>query len=139
MGMAMVLITTSDEDRAQLPSGLRHPWAVRSAVVAAIGELVVDKSPKAKSRLRPGALAARVVLGGMAAATLAKVERRAVVPAAIVAALSAVVAAKVGHDLRAAVTRKLPDPLAALVEDAVSVGLAAVAVGALGRRPSLPG
>jgi hypothetical protein len=46
----------------------------------------------------------------------------------VVAAVTAAVAAKVGHDLRAACARRVPDRLVALAEDAVAVALAAAAV-----------
>jgi hypothetical protein len=46
-----------------------------------------------------------------------------------VAALAALISAKVGHDTRVALAKKLSDPVAAVTEDAVTLILAFIAVG----------
>ena len=43
-----------------------------------------------------------------------------------IASASALAAAKVCHDARAALARHLPDPAVAVVEDALAIGLAAL-------------
>ena len=128
LGMAAVLLATGEEARDRLPERLRHSRALRSALIAAVAELLADKTPFAKSRLAPGGLAARVVLAGYAATVLAKVEGRDGTTDAVVAALTAAVAAKVGHDLRAVCARRVPDRLVAVAEDALAVALVAAAV-----------
>jgi len=128
MGMAAVLLATTEGDRDRLPPRLRQGGALRSALVAAVAELIADKTSLPRSRLAPGGLATRVVLAGYAAGTLARVEGRDGTTDVVVAAVTAAVAAKFGHDLRAACARRVPDRLVALAEDAVAVALAAAAV-----------
>jgi hypothetical protein len=43
-----------------------------------------------------------------------------------IASAAALAAAKIGHDTRCALARRLPDPAVAVVEDAVAIGLAAL-------------
>ena len=128
MGVAAVVLRA---DKGGLPPFLRTTAAARAVVVVAAGELLVDKSPRAASRLRPGPLAARIVLGGLASGLLAASEKRSVVPAVALASAASVAAAKVGHDLRARAARSVPDRLVAVAEDGVALGLAAA-----GTRPA---
>ncbi|HEX4245844.1 MAG TPA: hypothetical protein VHY77_09770 [Acidimicrobiales bacterium] len=130
MGVAAVVLRAEKDG---LPPVLRTTAAARTVVAAAAGELVVDKSPRAVSRLRPGPLAARIVLGAIAGGLLAATKKGPVVPAAAVASAAAVLAAKVGHDLRARAARSVPDRAVAVVEDGVALGLAAA-----GTRPASP-
>ena len=125
MGMAVVLVGV---DRERLPAYFRRPAAVRSAVVALAGELVADKTERVIDRLRPGPLAARFGLAAAAAALLAHSRERPVLLPAAIAGASAVVAAKVAHDIRAAASRQVPDYMVAVGEDLVSLGCAAFAV-----------
>jgi uncharacterized membrane protein len=129
MGMAAVLLAAGEGGRSRLPKRLQQPSAVRSTLLAAVGELIADKTARAGSRLAPGALAARLVLAGLAAAALAKVEGRDVTVDVAIAVAAAAVAANVGHDLRALLARNLPDRVVALGEDAVAIAMAALAVG----------
>ena len=128
MGMAAVLLATGEGARDRLPERLRHSRALRSALIAAVAELLADKTPFAKSRLAPGGLAARVVLAGYAATVLAKVEGRDGTTDAVVAAVTAAVAAKVGHDLRAAVPAGCPTGWWPWPRTRLAVALAAAAV-----------
>jgi uncharacterized membrane protein len=109
-----------------LPAVLRHPAARPAAVLADAGELVMDKLPRTPSRLDPPALAGRLIFAGLAAVVLARSAGQPPVPAAAVAVAAALAAAKVGHDARAALGRRLPDPVVAVAEDAVAIGLAAL-------------
>jgi uncharacterized membrane protein len=109
-----------------LPAVLRHPAARLAAAMAGGGELIVDKLPMTPSRLAPPGLAGRVISACLAAAVLARSEHRRPVPAAAIASAAALAAAKIGHDTRCALARRLPDPAVALVEDAVAIGLAAL-------------
>jgi uncharacterized membrane protein len=129
LGMAAVLLAAGEGGRDRLPKRLQQPSAVRSTLLAAVGELIADKTARAGSRLAPGALATRLVLAGLAAAALAKVEGREVTVDVAIAVAAAAVAANIGHDLRAVIARKLPDRVVAFGEDAVAIALAALAVG----------
>jgi hypothetical protein len=43
----------------------------------------------------------------------------------LIAVAAALTAARIGHDARAALDRRLPDPLVAVAEDALAIGFAA--------------
>ena len=116
-------------DTEGLPAALAGPRARAVVTAGALGELVIDKLPNTGSRLEPGPLAARIILGGLAGGQLARAGHHPALPAAGLAALAALISAKVGHDIRAAVAKKWNDPVAAVLEDAVTFGLAFVAVG----------
>jgi uncharacterized membrane protein len=124
-GIAAVIIGAQDRS---LPSALSGRPARTVVAVAALGELVVDKLPMTTSRLNPGPLAARIVLGGLAAGLFARGRRQSVVTAAALGAVSALVSAKFGHDTRVAVAKRLTDPVAAVMEDLVTAALALGAV-----------
>ena len=107
-----------------LPPIFRQPWTRRLLVAAAAGELVVDKLPTTPSRLEPAGIAGRLVLGASAAGLFARTRRAPWLPAAAIGAASAIVAAKIGHDVRARLAQHAPDPAVAVVEDALAFGLA---------------
>ena len=116
------MVLRSDKDG--LPSWLRTTAAARLVTVAAGAELVADKTDRVGDRLRPGPLAARAVLGGLAAGLLAHAEKGPVVTAATLGSAAALLAAKVGHDLRARTAKMLPDPVVAVAEDGLAIALA---------------
>jgi uncharacterized membrane protein len=93
-------------------------------VAAAVSELVIDKLPATPSRLVPAGIASRIALGGLVAGLFARTRRAPWRPAAAIGASSAVVAAKLGHDVRARLAQRAPDPAVAVVEDALAFGLA---------------
>jgi uncharacterized membrane protein len=94
--------------------------------VAATAELVVDQLPKTPSRLEPGGLGARAVLGSLGGAVVAGRSRSAAAPAAAVGLGAALVTAYAGvRWRRAAATRFGRDAPGAL---AVAVLLAWLAV-----------
>ena len=122
-------------DGARLPARFRNPWIRRAALVAAAGELVVDKLPSTPARTAPLPLAARMVFGALTAGTGAATIDGAAPPAAAVGALAALGAAFAGRAARQAVTDRTrrgatgPAPtrrafVIAVVEDAVAIALA---------------
>jgi uncharacterized membrane protein len=125
-GIAAVVV---GKDTEGLPTVLAGPRARAVLTAGALGELVLDKLPKTGSRLEPGPLAARSILGGLAGGQFARDRHHPALPAAGLAALAALISAKVGHDTRVALAKRLSDPVAATLEDAVTLGLAFVAVG----------
>jgi uncharacterized membrane protein len=125
-GIAAVIIGRNTEG---LPAALAGPRARAVVTVGALGELVIDKLPKTGSRLEPGPLAARIILGGLAGGQLARTRHHPALPAAGLAALAALISAKVGHDIRGTLAQKWSDPMAAVLEDAATVTLALAAVG----------
>ncbi len=99
---------------------------MRTAAAAVLcTELVSDKLPTTRSRLDPKPLGGRVLFAGVGGAALARSQRMSAIPAAAIAAAAALAAARVGHDARVACARRIPDPVVAVVEDAVAIWLAA--------------
>jgi uncharacterized membrane protein len=109
-----------------LPAVLRHPAARRIAATADGAELVVDKLPRTPSRLDPTGLTGRLISASLAAAVLARSGHRGPIPSMLTASVAALAAAKICHDARAALARRLPDPVVAVAEDALAIGLAAI-------------
>jgi len=120
LGVATVVVRSDPS----LPGIFRQPWTRRLLVAAAAGELVVDKLPRTPSRLEPAGIAGRLVLGASAAGLYARTRRAPWLPAAAIGAASAIVSAKIGHDVRAQLAQHVPDPAVAVVEDALAFGLA---------------
>jgi uncharacterized membrane protein len=120
LGVATV-VARSDPS---LPGIFRQPWARRLLVAAAAGELVADKLPMTPSRLEPAGIAGRLVLGASAAGLYARTRGAPWPPAAAIGAACAIVSAKIGHDVRAQLAQHVPDPAVAVVEDALTFGLA---------------
>jgi uncharacterized membrane protein len=124
------------------PIGRRLDRDIANVTAAlAIGELVGDKLPVVGDRIAPGPLVARVAAGAIVGTTVANItghERR---NAAIGGAVAAFVGAHLSFQLRRALTRHMPALLAALVEDAAVLGLAAAGTMLLAprRRPALTG
>ena len=124
-------------------SGLRPPgrWlsvlgsgGSRSAAYLAVaGELVADKLPRTPSRTDRGPLIVRIASGATAGAVLASATgvrgSRLVLPV-LAGAGGACLGSWGGFTARRAVgaATGLPDPVVAVAEDVVAVGLAAVAV-----------
>ncbi|HEY2564299.1 MAG TPA: hypothetical protein VGI44_11345 [Acidimicrobiales bacterium] len=122
LGLAAVVLRANNGGQ---PPFLRTATAGRTVAAAAFTELLVDKSPRAPDRLRPAGLVARLVLSGLASGLFAHSEARPVAPSAALASATALLAAKVGHDLRARAVRSVPDPVVAVAEDGLALYLAA--------------
>ncbi|HZQ86980.1 MAG TPA: hypothetical protein VFA83_19195 [Acidimicrobiales bacterium] len=110
-----------------LPAALRGAAARPAAAIGVATELVLDKLPFTGSRLEPPGLAGRLVFAAGAGAALARAAGRPVLPAAAVACVASLAAAKAGHDARAAAAERFPPLAVALAEDALAVALAAAA------------
>jgi uncharacterized membrane protein len=83
-------------------------------------ELVIDKLPSTPSRLEPVGIGARIATSAFAGAVIARSVRKPALPSALAAVASALVAARVGHDVRVSHNSLV----VAVVEDAIAVGLA---------------
>jgi hypothetical protein len=106
---------------------LAHPVARPLGATAVGVELVLDKLPMTGSRLEPVGLVGRLIFAGVAATALSLAADETPFFPVLVASAAALAAAKVGHDARVAAAKKLPDPVVAIVEDAVAITLAATA------------
>jgi uncharacterized membrane protein len=99
---------------------VRPPFSGPTQLLLA-AELVFDKLPLAPNRTAAGPLLGRALAGGIAAAMLCSSRKRSTVAGALIGAGAAVGAAYAAYKLRQQITRHLniPDPLVALLEDAV--------------------
>ena len=121
LGLAAV-VARSDPS---LPPMFRKPFTRRLLLVAAAGELVLDKLPTTPSRLTPQGMVPRLALGALAAGLSSRTWQASWLPNAALGALSAAIAAKLGHDVRARLARHAPDLAVALAEDTLALGAAA--------------
>ena len=132
-GVTAVALVSRRGDRGPLASGLGSTAGTVASGAFAAGELVADKLPTTPSRLAPPALGGRLLLGGTAAAAVARRDGHDPVLPALVGTASALGASFLGARLRAVANRRFgSDRPGAVIED----GLAA-ALGWLGaRRPA---
>ena len=107
-----------------LPAALTAPVAAGLAGLGVNEELEQDKNPSAPSRLAPIGLAGRTAFASAAGAVLARGAKRAVLPAVILASATALVSARVCHDLRVAAEKRFDPSAVASVEDALALSLA---------------
>lgn len=100
---------------------LGSPRLSKVLLVMALGELVGDKLPVTPSRTAFPSLLGRAASGGLVGAAIFVSEGRRDATGGAVGALAAVAGSFAGEQLRALAGQKtgLPDPLVALVEDAV--------------------
>jgi uncharacterized membrane protein len=90
----------------------------------ALIELVADKLPGTPSRTAPPGLIARILLGGLAGATLSAATEQVFAIGAVLGALGGVAGAFAGYQARTRSVKalKAPDFVVAIVEDLVAVG-----------------
>lgn len=101
------------------------PWIL---TVVALGELVVDKLPTTPSRKVPMGFAARIVTGALSGAAIGAASG-ALLVGAIAGIIGAVIGTLGGHAFRARLAAAFGrDRPAALIEDAVAIGGALLAV-----------
>ena len=103
------------------PAAIARPPFARPALLLLAGELIFDKLPLAPNRTAAGPLLGRALAGGIAGAMLCSSRKRSTLAGALIGAAAAVGAAYAAYKLRKQITRHLniPDPLVALLEDAV--------------------
>ncbi len=114
-------------DASGLPPVFRTRLARPAAAIAVAVELAIDKMSFTGSRLEPTGMAGRLVFAGAAAGLAARQRARPVVPAALVAMMTAAAVAKAAHDIRAHLAETLPDRAVGVVEDLAALGIAAAA------------
>ena len=93
-------------------------------VLLAIFEIVNDKLPKTPPRTKGGGLIARVLLGGLAGATLAGSQGAGAAIGIILGIVGALAGTFAGYQVRTRLVAalKVPDFVIALLEDAVAIG-----------------
>lgn len=108
------------------PAGLlRRSSSLPLTAAAAAGELVGDKLPATPSRTEPGPFVGRVVIGATTGAGLAGAFGESSVLGALLGGAGAVAGTLLGFRLRAQAVERtgVPDPVWAVAEDAVAIGL----------------
>ena len=88
-----------------------------------MGELVADQLPSTPSRTKPPGLIARIVLGGLAGASVAAAGLQAIALGAFLGAAGGIGGAFGGYQARTRLVRalKVPDFVIACLEDAVAI------------------
>ena len=122
-GIAAVSLSSGRDERP-----LGSPVAKALLGLLAVGELVLDKSPKAPNRLEPPGLAGRIFFGGASAGLLARRHNTPPIPQVVVGMAAALTAAFAGHWSRSRLAERFGADLpGALIEDGVVQSLAWVA------------
>ncbi len=109
---------------------LDSPTARIVTSMLASGELIGDKLPFIPSRLKPGPLTGRLLIGGIAGMQICRRYHQPLLVGAILGAASAGAGSFAGSYVRSklSASTKIPDFLLGLAEDGVAVGLAWLAV-----------
>lgn len=120
----------SPEPAGPIADLLARDGARTLLVIAAVGEMLVDKLPVVPDRIEPGPLAGRAVLGGAAGGILARLHGQTAGTGLLVGSVAAAAGAFAGYHLRRALVRDfgVPDLLVALCEDAIAITLARTAL-----------
>jgi uncharacterized membrane protein len=125
---ALFSYVTSHRDEPALagtPLGrIATPQVAGTLCVLAVGELIADKLPKTPSRTVPPSVLFRALSGGVIGAAVCAEAGRSRAAGAILGVAGAVAATYGAYHLRQATDHKtgLPDPVVALVEDAIAIG-----------------
>jgi uncharacterized membrane protein len=116
---------SSSHEAASLPAIFHNPLFAPVVTTLAGAELIGDKLPFTPSRLNRGSLAGRLLLGGLAGAITAKASRQSLALGTLAGASGAIGGTFGGYHARKAVVQLsgIPDPIVALAEDAIAVGL----------------
>lgn len=103
---------------------LHSPKTAYAMTALAVGEVIVDKLPFMPKRTDGPSLLGRAIAGGLSGAAISSSKRKSPFWGALAGAAGAVAAAYLFYHLRRAAKDKLhvPDPVAALLEDAIVAG-----------------
>lgn len=123
------LLATASGARSMTGLAALRPHGL--ARIAAGGELIADKIPNIPNRNEGLALAGRVAIGAVIGVVVAKRTERNPLALAIAGGVFAFVSAHATYRMRQALSERMPDVAAALVEDAIVTGVAAAGAGLL--------
>jgi uncharacterized membrane protein len=103
---------------------INHPATLIIFTLLAVAELVADKLPGTPARTAPVGLGARIFCGGACGLALATSAGISLPISVLLAAVGAVVGAFAGYHTRhfAVVKAHVPDLIAALAEDLITIG-----------------
>ncbi len=125
---ALFSYVTSHRDEPRVagdPLGrLSTPRVAGTLCALAVGELIVDKLPNTPSRTLPPSVVFRALSGGIIGAALCAEAGRSRTAGALLGVAGALTTTYGAYHLRQATDQKtgLPDPVVALVEDAIAIG-----------------
>lgn len=102
---------------------LAHPLALWIVTILALGELIADKLPTTPPRTHPVGLIARATLGAACGVAVAVARHTNPVLPMIIALAAALLSTFAGYNARRMLVSRLrlPDFVAALVEDAIAI------------------
>ncbi len=114
-----------DASPSNLIGYLNSPIARVITGLLAVGELVGDKLPTTPSRIAPGPLGGRIVIGALIGWVLCQQARQSPVLGALLGAVGAASGSAAGYYARSWLDKvtKWPDPIFGGVEDLVAFGL----------------
>jgi uncharacterized membrane protein len=114
-----------DASSSNLVGYLNSPAARIITGLLAAGEIVGDKLPATPSRLSPGPLGGRIVIGALAGWIFCQQSRQSPVLGALLGAIGAGSGSAAGYYARSwlAKVTKWPDPVFGIVEDLTALGL----------------
>ncbi|MDQ3696027.1 MAG: DUF4126 family protein [Chloroflexota bacterium] len=117
---------------------LRARGASIALGLAVAGELVGDKLPIAPSRLEPGPLVGRTVLGGIVGAIVCRGRGGSPVAGILAGSAAAFLSTQAWGRGRAGIVERtgVPDPLIAVIEDGLALAIASIVTH--GRAPARP-
>lgn len=109
---------------------LRSPLARAVVTALAVGELIGDKLPMTPSRLQPAPFLGRLAFGAFAGGLLAARSGGEAMAGAAAGGTGAVIGTIAFGEARLALTRVtgLPDPVWAVAEDALAIGIGLAAL-----------
>jgi len=109
---------------------LRSPLVLAGVGLLELGELVADKTSLVPSRLRPGPLGGRIFFGSVYGGVVSRDANRSIPAGAVLGALGAAAGSFAGYHGRSSLVRltNLTDPLVAVGEDALAIGLGLLAL-----------
>ncbi len=117
--------------------GRGRPWSLLlspkvgvATGVSAIGEMIGDKLPQTPSRLDPGPLGGRLVIGAVVGAAVSPGSRGSRLGGALLGVAGAAAGAYGGYHARAALGRGtgISDPVWGVAEDGAALGIGSLAV-----------
>ena len=136
MGLALLAQVAASDDlpreaRSAVPLALlRLPRMAQLTGLTAVGELIGDKTPWVPARTEPLPFLGRVGFGALVGALAFQANGREAAPGAAIGAFAGGALAITATTVRRSIGEKtgIPDPIIAVVEDALAFGISALAV-----------
>ena len=115
---------------------VRKAWFAPALTTLAVGELIGDKLPMTPSRLDTGPLLGRLLFGGLAGGAAAHQFGQRSGVGALAGASGALMGSVAGYYARRTIVKAsgVPDPVVAIAEDALALGVGTWAVGEIPKR-----